>query len=303
MNQSFKPSNYSLLLCHLGAVLAIIAWGMSFVSTKVLLDNGLHPAEIYIYRFLLAYLMILIVCHKQFRSNSWRDEMLFMTIGLCAGSVYFIAENTALEYTLATNVSLITSLSPILTTIILGVLYKSERPGRGFILGSVIAFIGVACVVFNASFAFEANPIGDMLSLLATVAWAIYSVILRRLNSTYSALYITRKTFFYGVVTAIPFLMIEPEIAPLSLLTRPAVLSNILFLGMFASMFSYIIWAQAIKKMGAVKASNYLYFQPIVTLVASAFILGDTITIVGLIGCVLIIGGVWLSDRLTQKKM
>lgn len=280
----------------------MVAWGSSFVSTKVLLDNGLHPAEIYVYRFVLAYLMILAVCHKQFRSHTWRDELLFLTIGLCAGSIYFIAENTALQYTLATNVSLITSLSPILTTIILGALYKSERPGRGFVLGSAIAFIGVACVVFNASFTFETNPIGDLLSLLAAVGWAIYSVLLRRLNSTYSALFITRKTFFYGVVTAIPFVIIEPEIGPVSLLTRPAVWSNILFLGMFASMFAYIIWAQAVKRLGAITASNYLYFQPIVTMIASAIILGDAVTAVGLTGCVLIIGGVWLSDRFSKEK-
>ncbi|MCH5347307.1 MAG: DMT family transporter [Muribaculaceae bacterium] len=298
-----KQSSALNALFHLGAFLAMTAWGASFVSTKVLLDNGLHPAEIYIYRFLLAYLLILTVCHKQIFSNSWRDELLFATCGLCAGSIYFIAENTALEYTLATNVSLITSLSPILTTMIIGFLYKSERPGRGFITGSFLAFMGVGLVIFNSSFVIKVNPIGDMLSLLAAVSWAIYSVVLRRLNTTYTVMFISRKTFFYGVLTALPFLAISPDLAPMETLTRPAVWGNLLFLGLFASMFAYVIWAQAIKVLGPVKASNYLYFQPIITLIASAWFLGETISFIGYAGCTLIIVGVWLSEWLERRKI
>ncbi|MDE5812479.1 MAG: DMT family transporter, partial [Muribaculaceae bacterium] len=125
-----KSKSFQLLLSHAGAMFAIIVWGTSFVSTKVLIDNGLHAVEIYIYRFLLAYLLILAFCHKKFMSNNWRDEFLFLVTGLCGGSIYFIAENTALNYTLVSNVSLITTLAPLLTTLLIGMLYKTERPGR-----------------------------------------------------------------------------------------------------------------------------------------------------------------------------
>ncbi|MCH5245030.1 MAG: DMT family transporter [Muribaculaceae bacterium] len=289
------------MLFHLGALITMIAWGASFVSTKVLLDNGLHPAEIYIYRFLLAYVMILAVSHKRILCNSVRDELLFAVCGLCAGSIYYIAENTALEYTLATNVSLITSLSPILTAIMIGFLYKSERPGRGLVIGSIMAFIGVGLVVFNSSFVINVNPLGDMLSLLSAISWAIYSILLRRLNATYTVMFIARKTFFYGVLTALPYLLIEPEIASPVLLLRPAVWGNILFLGCFASMLGYIVWAQAIKVLGAVKASNYLYFQPLVTLVVSAWLLGERISWIGYTGCLMILVGVWSSDWLERR--
>lgn len=306
MDKVARTGKRKLALSHLGAVLAVTAWGLSFVSTKVLLDNGLHPVEIYVYRFVLAYLLILAVCHKRFMSNSWRDEGLFALCGLSAGSIYFIAENTALQYTLATNVSLITSLSPILTTMLVGFLYKSERPGRGFVFGSTIAFLGVGLVVFNSSTlentSFQINPIGDLLSLLAAIGWALYSLILRRLNATYDVLYITRKTFFYGVVTALPFLAAEPEVSSITLLLRPEVYGNLLFLGLFASMFSYLIWAQTVKVLGALQASNYLYFQPIVTLVASVWLISEPLTWIGIAGCVLIIGGVCLSDRLSAGR-
>lgn len=287
---------------HLGAVLTVVAWGASFVSTKVLLDNGMHSADVYVYRFLMAYILVFCACHKKIMSNSWRDELLFLTCGVCGGSIYFIAENTAIEYTLVTNVSLITSTSPLLTTMLVGLLYKNERPSRGFILGSFVAMFGVACVIFNSSFVVKMNPLGDLLSLLAAFSFAIYSIVIRKLNAVYSVMFITRKTFFYGLITAVPFLLCQPEVAPPSVLLKMEVWPNMLFLGVIASVLAFVVWAQAIKRLGAVKASNYLYFQPIVTLVASIIFLGEKLSVVGVTGCLLIIGGLWLGDYLSARS-
>ena len=290
------------LVYHLAALLIVLAWGVSFVSTKVLLDNGLRPAEIYIYRFLLAYLLVLCVCHKRMFSNSLRDELLFATCGLCGGSIYFIAENTALEYTLVSNVSLITAISPLLTTFLIGMIYKSERPSKGIYIGSIVALMGVACVIFNSCFVVKMNPIGDLLSFAAALSWAVYSLVLRKLNALYSIMFISRKTFFYGVLTALPYMLTEPQITSPAVLLQADVWPHMLFLGVFASMIAYVIWAQSVKHLGAITASNYIYLQPIVTLIASVIILSETITIVGYLGCALILGGLWLGDYLTRKK-
>lgn len=280
-----------------------MAWGVSFISTKVLLDSGLHPIEIYIYRFAIAYLAMLLICHKRILSNSWRHEFMFMLCGLFGGSIYFISENVALEYTLVSNVSLITSLSPLLTVLLIGFIYKTDRVSKETIFGSVVAFLGVGLVIFNSSFSLSIKPLGDLLSLLAAFCWAIYSLILKKLNPLYSALYVTRKTFFYGVLTAIPFLLIEPEITPPTVLVEPKLLFNILFLALFCSMFAYLMWAAIIGKIGAVKASNYMYFQPVVTLVFSFLILGEKISIIGYTGCAMILLGVWMADYLQKRKM
>lgn len=300
-NAHTAKGNSGSLLFHVGALLTVMAWGVSFVSTKVLLDHGLRPAEIYVYRFTLAYLMLLAVNHRRLLSNSVRDELLFMICGLCAGSIYFIAENTAIEYTLVSNVSLIVTTSPLITALLVGVIYKSERLGRGTMAGSVIAFLGVACVIFNSSFVVKMNPIGDLLSLSAAASWAVYSLVLKKLNALYSVMFISRKTFFYGIITALPYMLFEPGLSSPAVLLDAAVLPHLLFLGMFASMLAYVVWAQAVKRLGAVKASNYLYFSPIVTLIASVFFLGEHITVVGYIGCALILGGVWLGDLLNRR--
>ena len=294
------------VLMNLAGFITITMWGLSFNSSKILLDNGMGPVEIYLYRFTLAYILILLFSHKKFRCNSWRDEGLFCLCGLTAGSIYFIAENTALEHTLVQNVSLLTALSPLITTILVAMMYTNENPGKGMILGSIIAFVGVVCVIFNSPAeegGFVFHPIGDMLSLAAAFSWSVYSLILRRLSANYDTWFMTRKTFFYGILTALPFLVFsQPLNNPAVLFSKTSVVFNLLFLGIGASLISYLLWSITVKFLGAVKANNFLYFQMIVTLIASHLILGEEITAIGCIGCALIIGGLWLGDWLKRKE-
>ncbi len=277
-------------------------WGYSFVSSRVLLDNGLGPVQIYVLRFVLAYIIMIFISHSRLLARNFRDEMLFLLCGLLAGSVYFIAENTALEYTLTTNVSLLTSLSPLITAILVALIYKNERLGKGTWIGSAFAVVGVACVVFNSSRNLEVRPLGDLLSITAACSWAIYSIVLRQLNVNYDVWFISRKTFFYGLVTAIPFLLFEPHDCDLATtLLQPAVWGNLLFLGLGASTVAYVLWAYSVKILGAVKANNYMYFQSIITLIVSALLLGEKITVVGTTGICLIMGGLWLGDKLNER--
>lgn len=289
------------VLGHIAGVITVSMWGYSFVSSKVLLDNGLGPVEIYVLRFLLAYLLIVCLNHRKFLAHNLRDELLFAVCGLCAGSLYFIAENTALEYTLTTNVSLLTSMSPLITALLVASVYKTEKLGIGTWVGSAIAIMGVACVVFNSSSSLEVRPLGDFLSLAAAFSWSIYSLVLRRLNAGYDVWFITRKTFFYGLITSIPFLIYEHNTVDLlEALQRPQVYGNILFLGLGASTIAYVLWAVTVRQVGAVKANNYMYLQSIITLLVSAVVLGERITLLGCVGIVLIIGGLWLGENINK---
>lgn len=300
-----------MIFCHLGALIAVSMWGASFISTKVLTLNHVGPVEIYLYRFLIAYILVLIGCHKKILANSWRDEFLFLLCGLCGSSIYFIAENNAVMYARVSDVSMITTLAPLLTTLLIGALYKAERPGKWTYISSAIAFLGVGFIVFkdglNNSFASGQDAlrttIGDLLALLSAFSWAIYSLLLRKLNVTYTAQFITRKTFFYGLLTAIPFWFISKEpISPISVILKPEVFGNLLYLGVMCSMAAYLLWAWVMSNLGPIKTNNYLYVQPIVTMIFAAILfVDDPITIIGCIGCVLIIGGLWLGDYMTRR--
>lgn len=288
---------------HLAALLVVTAWGTSFISTKVLMeDASLTPIEVYIYRFSLAYVLLLAVTFKKIFSNSVKDEMQFLLCGICAGSLFYLLENNALQHTTSSNVSLLSSLAPMITAILVSAVFRI-RLGIGLIVGSIIALAGVVCIIFSHGEGFEISPLGDLLALLSSFSWALYALGVKRLVPLYSSLFITRKLFFYGVITAAPLLWIGNGAEHFAVVfSNTAFLLNMLFLVVFCSLLAYLLWNYAMKMIGAVSTNNYLYLQPLVTMIVAYFTLGEHISLTGYLGCILIIGGLIISDKLKVKR-
>ena len=293
-----KPS---YIAYHVLALVTAAVWGSTFVSTKILLTNGLSPAQIMVIRFSIAYLLILLLSHRPLFSRKLSDELLMIGAGITGGSLYFLAENSALIYPQASNVAIIIAVTPLLTAIAAHFFSRGERFSRRLATGSVIALAGVVLVVLNGRFVLHLNPKGDMLTIAAAVLWALYSIIIVRLHRRYSSLFITRKVFFYGIVTLLPYLFIHEAALDFGLLLRPAVIGNLLFLGLIASFACYWAWNAAIARIGSVNASNYLYLNPVVALITSAIALDERITVTALIGTALIMLGVAVCEKLPAR--
>lgn len=300
---SSKLRKYTILLAHLGALVVVSAWGTSFLSTKVLMqEGGFTPVEMFVYRFMAAYLLLLALTWKKIWSNSWRDELTLLLCGVCSGSLYFITENYALKLTSTANVSMLASISPLFTTFLVAIFFR-QRIRLGVLLGSVLAFIGVGCVIFSHGESIELRPTGDLLALSAAMSWAIYSIAIKRLIPIYSSLFITRKMFIYGVITALPLLLAQSEPLHLPLLFdfhQPQYFFNFMFLVLMCSCAAYLMWNEVMKALGPVSSNNYLYLQPIVTMIAGYFLLGEAIYPLGYIGCALIIGGLVIADKIKK---
>ena len=127
----------------------VTVWGTTFVSSKVLLNAGLQPADIFFVRFIIAYFCMIVISHRRLWSDNIRDELTLLGLGVMGGSLYFLTENMALVYSTSANVSILVSTTPLLTAMIVSACYRSERMTRTQIFGSVIAFIGAALVVLN----------------------------------------------------------------------------------------------------------------------------------------------------------
>lgn len=296
MKLHITNSNQGTALFHVVAIVTVAIWGGTFVSTKILINHGLAPIEIFLYRFLLAYLCIIPFSMRKLFADNVRDELMLLLCGLCGGSLYFISENTALGITFASNVSLLICTAPIFTMLLGSVCF--HQPLRKWMLGgSLLALVGVGMVVYNGSMDLGVNPLGDFLALVAALLWACYSVMLRRLGYHYSTFFITRKVFFYGLLTASLFLIITSSTFNFGKLSIPVVWINLLFLGFVASMLCYVMWNAAVKVIGAAKTSNYIYCVPLVTILASVIFLSEPVTAVMLLGTVCIIGGVYIAER------
>lgn len=288
------------LLPHLVAFLVVAIWGTTFVCTKLLLLGGLTPAQIFILRFIIAYLLLLgysLVRGIRWLSNCWQDELLMVALGVTGGSLYFLTENSAMNYTTTTNTSIIVSLCPLFASAIIGLFFRSQRLNRLQTVGTLMAAAGVVVVVMNGHFVLHLSPLGDALAFAACLCWAFYSLLMIPANIRYDTVFVTRKVFFYGLVSMIPYLIVHPELNVHLLLDQPVLMWNLLFLGCVASMLCFLAWNWALKQLGAVIATNYVYLNPVTTIVFAWCILDEQITSWFILGTLLILFGMYLVDR------
>ena len=285
------------------ALFVVLMWGTTFVSSKVLLNSGLLPADIFFVRFVIAYLCMLCLSHKRLFANSIADELTLVGLGMMGGSIYFLVENMALLHSTASNVSILVSTTPLVTAMLLAIFYKSERLSARQIFGSVLAFVGVVLVVLNGQFILHLNPLGDALALGASFTWGFYSLFMRRIMGRYSADFITRKVFFYGLVTILPyFALVHPLNIGLLTSGNMTIWGNLIFLGFVASTGGYLLWNWVMRKLGAVKSTNFIYLQSLVAMVAGHVILGERITFMAIAGAVILIVGMVLAVRKKRSK-
>ena len=286
---------------HIVAFLTVAVWGTTFVWTKLLIINGLSPAQIFTLRFIIAY--VLLTGFSMWRgrhkwlSDNWRDELTMMALGLMGGSMYFLTENESLRFTTATNTSLIVCSCPLFAMLIIALFYRSERFSARQVWGSIVALAGMAAVVLNGHFVLHLSPLGDTLAFSACLCWALYTLLMKPVMGRYPAMFITRKVFFYGILTILPYYIFVPDMPSWDVLMRPEVALNLLFLGSVASMLCYLTWSWCMKGLGAVICTNWVYVNPITTIIAAWLILDEQITVYFLIGSILIIAGMYLSSK------
>lgn len=294
---------------HLIAFVVIVIWGSTFVFTKMLLLEGLTPAQIFTLRFLIAYVLLLAFSllrpGHRWRCSAKRDELIMVALGVTGGSVYFLAENDALNYTTTTNTSLIVCSCPLFTSLLASVFYKSERQTPIQVAGMLLAVVGLVLVVMNGHFVLHLSPLGDALAFIACLCWAFYSLLLIPANKKYDPVFITRKVFFYGLLTMIPYYLFKPEeLSFSSIILHPSsILSllNLLYLGVIASMLCFLVWTWVMNKLGAVIATNWVYLNPVSTIFFAWWLLSEPITPWFLLGTALILSGMYLCDKRKTK--
>ena len=293
----------SNIFYHLVAFLTVAIWGTTFVATKVLMLNGLSPAQIFTLRFSIAYVLMLCFNHRRFLADSWRDEAKMALLGITGGSLYFYSENEAMNFTTTTNTSLIVCSCPLFATLLVRMVYKdSSRIHIVQLLGSLLAFVGMIIVVLNGRFVLHLSPVGDALAFTACMCWAIYSLLMKSVSNHYGAAFITRKVFFYGVLTILLYYFFIPGFPPIEVFSRPQVFGNLLFLGCLASMICFLTWNWCISKLGTVKATNWVYFNPITTMIFASWVLDEKITPYFLVGATCILLGMYVADKKTRGE-
>lgn len=283
-------------LGHFLSIITIIVWGTTFVSTKVLL-RSFTPIEILFIRFLIGFVALILLYPHRLRIKDKKQEWLFAGAGITGLTLYYLLENIALTYTTASNISIIITIAPFFTALLSGLFLGSGKPSKQFYIGFIAAMIGVGLISYTGSSSFQLNPFGDLLAVLAAIAWAFYSIFTRKISDFgYNIIQSTRRIFFYGIMFMIPMLFFMDFSLDFTRFSNFVNLGNILFLGVGASAICFVTWNTAVGILGAVKTSVYIYLSPAVTVVFSVIILDEPLTPALVVGAILTLIGLWLSE-------
>jgi drug/metabolite transporter (DMT)-like permease len=221
-----------------------------------------------------------------------------MAAGLTGVTLYFLLENIALTFTTASNVGVILAAAPFFTGLLASFLPGGEKPGRDFYIGFGAAMIGIFLISYNGSTALRLNPLGDLLALLAAAVWAVYSMLTKKIAEFgHNIIQTTRRVFLYGLVLMLPTLIPFEFKLDIARFAEPLNLFNIFFLGLGASALCFVMWNLAVKVLGAVKTSVYIYAGPVITVITSALILHEQITWMSALGMALTLAGLFLSEK------
>lgn len=298
----------------LSVALVIVIWGVTFASTRALLED-FSSFEILVLRFSLAWAALWSIERLRgiAKVGNWRNEWIFATMGFTGIVAYQFLENCAIYYTNASNVAILVSFGPIVTALMAQVLTKDHQLSARLVGGSLIAICGVSLVSLNGIVEFELRPIGDVMALCAMASWGLYSILIDVANEHgINPLVAVRKSFGWSLIMMIPVAiwgMTESGVCALdgsfAVIVNAGVNAerfsnlinwmNIAFLGLLASAASFVLWSAVCRVFGVVKTTISLYLTPIVGVIFAAVFLGEKITILEVAGGGVILIGVAIA--------
>jgi drug/metabolite transporter (DMT)-like permease len=290
---------------RLGAFLAVVFWGLSFVATKAVVGEITPIALVFARAFLGTALLLSILSR---RGGDWvppRDVWPWLALmGFVGIAVQQGLQAYALTLTSAVHSGWLIGLTPIWSALLAAVVLR-ERFGPRKVLGLALGFVGAVVVVtrgeLSAGLLALPSTRGDLLMLLSTVNWAVYSVlghpVLRRLGAPRATLGAMAAG---GLWLAIPLVWTGAwrDYARLSAAGWAAVL----FLGVACSGLGYLFWYAALEKVETSRVAALLYVEPLVTLAAAVAWLGERVQLITGAGGVLLLVGVILVERAPASR-
>jgi len=289
------------VLPYLEALFAVIVWGATFIATKIALREA-SPATIVWLRFGMGTVIlgIVVIARKQFALPEKGEWLYFLMLGFLGVTFHQLLQATGLQTAKATTTAWIVATTPVFIAI-LGWLWLKERLNGTQIIGIVLAGLGVLLIVskgnIKALFTGAEGTFGDLLILISSVNWAVYTILSRRELARHPA---ARMMFF---VMLLGWLLVNiwifgfgPGISEISTLTSSG-WGAILVLGIFGSGLAYIAFYDALQEIPAAQLGAFFNVEPLVTTVLASFMINEAITAITLVGGAIIILGIWLVNR------
>ena len=263
---------------HLMALAAVLIWGMTFISSKVLVGL-LDPYWYIVIRFGMAWFFLFLFSPKPLKLLDKKPAGTVVLCGIAGVTAYYIFQNVALIHSTASNTGVITASSPLFTALILWAFGRRVKLSPLFFLGFVLCIGGVFAISFNGG-GTGLHLLGDTFALAAAIAWGVYCVLILGVEGAgLTEAQTTRKVFFWGTLITVPFALVLGEPVPLTTFTQGGLIfwGNLFFVSFFSAALCYLFWGKAINLIGSVTTSVYLYLIPVVSVIGSALILHESV--------------------------
>ena len=294
---SFPRIIPSAFFGHGVALFTVFVWGVTFISTKILLED-FHAAEILFLRFAMAFCALWLAAPGKLPGVTGERRFVLAASGLTGICLYYLLENIALGYTMASNISVILCAAPMFTALVARfVLRGEERLGLYFYSGFLVAMSGICLISFSGASEMKLDPLGDLLAIAAAFVWAFYACFTRIMGRWgCNIIQVTRVTFGWGLVFMVPCMFFFDLHWDTARFLEPKNIFNLLFLGLGASALCFTTWNIAVRALGTVRTSLYIYLVPVITVVAAALVLDERLTLMSGSGAVLTLAGLFISQ-------
>ena len=287
----------SLTLKYLLIISAVIFWGSSFIATKVALKE-LSPETIISLRLIIASVFLFITAlllKKDFSINLKSHGFIFILALIAV--FHLMIQVTGLKYTTASNTGWIIGTAPIFMAILAAIFFR-EKISLLKISGIIIAMFGLLLLIGKGNIT-NVDLIknkGDLLVLASAFTWGVYSMVNKKISLSYSPLMTILYLFIMMAVIIIPFNLNAASVNSVVHLSLNGWIS-ILFLGLFCSGIAYVIWAYSLRDLESAKVGAFLYFEPLVTVLAAWVLLSESITVLMILSGIIITLGVVLVNK------
>lgn len=297
--KSIKSREHCLALTCI--ILAVIFWGLSFISTKIVLTE-MPPASIAFFRQIIAAVTLFIwtLTARDFVKPTLKEFLAMAVAGFFGIVLYFNFENFGLQYTTAANASMISAAVPVFTYFAEAVFFKLKITWKAFFC-LLLSVIGVYFIISNRGRLdfLAAGFRGNLMMIGAMICWVIYVILNRRFTQKFSSIHLILLQSTASVMMFIPFIVSEiPRWKPIT----PIAFFNLLYLGIFCSAFSFFCYVYGVKRLGATTAAAFLNLIPVVTTAAGVLILREKLVLFQISGMVLVIVSLYILNFRTGNS-
>lgn len=294
-----RKSPYLLL------ILATCIWGGNFVAGKALVTH-MPPMTLAAVRWSIAFVCLLPFFWKEawaYRADFLRSWKMILFLSATGVAGFNTLTYIAVQYTGSINASLMNSATPIMVVILTWFMIK-ERIAWPAIPGILVSMAGVFWIIgrgsLTALIGLSFNK-GDLWMLVAIFCWSLYSVGMKKMAGRFPASPMLLVQVGVSLFLLIPISAMELLTVPSEIAWSPSLVAGLLYIGVFASIIAFLSWNRAIELAGPQRCAGFLNLIPLFSAIFATAFTGESIRLYHLLGAVLIVAGVYFTNRTIKK--